>query len=105
MANYYWVKINSEKATQKVANEIFSEMANKNKIRHFDYVEGGHISYNTRGLTDIQHILDTYGITDEEVEIKDEFELVYESYTEEELIAMGQKNKELEMSELKNFKF
>ena len=66
MANYFYVKIDSEKITQNVACEIFNEMVNKNKIRHFDFVDG-HISYNTRGLTDIQYILDTHGITDEEV--------------------------------------
>ena len=78
MANYFYVKIDSEKMTQNVACEIFNEMVDKNKIRHFDFVTG-HVSYNTRGLTDIQHILDTYGITDEEIEIKDEFELAYEA--------------------------
>ena len=35
MANYYYVKIESEKMTQEVASKIFQEMATKNKIGLF----------------------------------------------------------------------
>lgn len=104
MANYYYVTIKSDKMTQEVANEIFQEMATKNKIRSFNFHEG-YLTYNTRGLTDISEILESVGFTDEEVEVKDEFELVYENFTEEELEAMKEKNKETEEKNLKGFEF
>ena len=78
MANYYYVKIESEKMTQEVASKIFQEMATKNKIRSFNFHEG-YLAYNTRGLTDISEILHEAGLTDEEVEIKDEFTYAYEN--------------------------
>jgi hypothetical protein len=77
MANYFYVTIKSEKMTQEVANKILQEMVNKNKIRNFVFHQG-YLHYNTRGLTDIISILNEYEFTDEEVEIKDEFDLVYE---------------------------
>lgn len=75
MANYYYVKIESEKMTQEVASKIFQEMATKNKIRNFNFHEG-YLTYNTRGLTDIREILESIGFTDEEVEVKSEFDYV-----------------------------
>ena len=78
MANYYYVKIESEKMTQEVASRIFQEMATKNYIRSFSFHEG-YLTYNTRGLTDITTILKEAGFVDEEIEIKDEFELAYET--------------------------
>lgn len=78
MANYYYVKIESDKMTQEVANEIFQVITTKNKVRSFNFNEG-YLSYNTRGLTDIGSILENNGFIDEEIEIKDEFELVYEA--------------------------
>lgn len=78
MANFYYVTIESDKMTQEVASEIFSEMAKKNLIRHFDFCQG-YLKYNTRGLTDITEILERYGFTDEEIEVKDEFQLLYET--------------------------
>lgn len=78
MANYYYIKIESDKMTQKVANEIFQVIATKNKVRSFNFNEG-HLSYNTRGLTDISSILENNGFIDEEIEVKDEFELAYEA--------------------------
>ena len=104
MANYYYVTIKSDKMTQEVANQIFQEMATKNKIRSFNFNEG-YLTYNTRGLTDITTILNEAGFVDEEIEIKDEFDLVYESLTEEELRAMREKNKEMEEKILKGFEF
>lgn len=104
MANYYYVTIKSDKMTQEVANQIFQEIATKNKIRSFSFHEG-YLTYNTRGLTDITVILEKAGIVDEEIEVKDEFDLVYENFTEEELRAMEEKNKEAEGKILKDFKF
>lgn len=77
MANYYYVKIESEKMTQEVASKIFQEMATKNQIRSFNFHEG-YLTYNTRGLTDISEILESVGFTNEEVEVKDEFDLISE---------------------------
>lgn len=104
MANYYYVTIKSDKMTQNVANEILQTIAPKNRIRNFHFVEG-ELNYNTRGLTDITDVLNAYGFIDEEIEIKDEFELVYESYTEEELQAMGQENKKMEEKMISRFDF
>ena len=98
MANYYYVTINSEKMTQEVANKILQEMATKNKIRNFVFNEG-YLRYNTRGLTDISSILNDYGIIDEEIEIKDEFQLVYETMDEPHL----RSEKELEKYEQEAF--
>lgn len=53
-------------------------MATSNFIRHFNFTVG-QLTYNTRGLTDIEDILKEYEFTDEDIEIKDEFELVYEN--------------------------
>lgn len=80
MANYYYVDIKSEKMNQDIANEIFNEISSKNKIRRFNFSEG-YLSYNSRGLTDITDILNKYNFNDEEdeISIKDEFELVYET--------------------------
>jgi hypothetical protein len=78
MANYYYVAIKSKKMTQEVANKILQEMANKNQIRSFVFHEG-YLHYNTRGLTDIASILNDYEFIDEEIEIKDEFQLAYEN--------------------------
>lgn len=77
MANYYYVKIESEKMTQEVASKILQELTTKNKIRSFNFHEG-YLTYNTRGITDISEILDEVGFTDEEVEVKSEFDLTYE---------------------------
>ena len=80
MANYYYINIESEKMTQDVANEIFQTIAPKQRVRHFSFSEG-HLNYNTRGLVDVTEVLEAYGFNDDEdkIEIKDEFELVYES--------------------------
>ena len=77
MANYYYVKIESEKMTQDIASKIFQEMTTKNQIRNFCFIEG-HLTYNTRGLTDISEILNEAGFTDEEIEVKDEFDFIRE---------------------------
>ena len=78
MANYYYVKIKSDKMTQEVANEIFQIISEKNLIRFFNFDEG-YLYYNSRGLTDITKILEKYGFCDEEIEVKDEFALLYEN--------------------------
>ena len=64
--------------TQKIAAEIFNKLAEERKIRYFDYDEN-QLKFNTRGLVDIQDILNRYNIKEEEMEVKDEFELVYET--------------------------
>ena len=77
MANYYWITIKSEKMTQKIAAEIFAELSNSNLIRAFEYSEGGYLHFNSRGVsTRIGRILYEYGFTDEEIEVKDEFEVI-----------------------------
>ena len=76
MANYYYVTIKSDKMTQEVAAEILQEMATKNIIRAFTYHEG-YLYYNTRSLTDISPILERAGFIDSEIDVKDEFDLVY----------------------------
>ena len=83
MANYYYVTIKSEKMTQQVAAEIFNKFSGSCRIRSFDFYKG-FLKYNTRGLIDITDILVKYGFTDEEIEVKDEFELFYEVSMEED---------------------
>ena len=80
MANYYYVKIESDKMTQDVANEILQTIAPKQLIRSFHYREGM-LSFNTRGLEDITPILIAYDFNEEEdkIEVKDEFEYAYEN--------------------------
>jgi hypothetical protein len=77
MANYYYVKIESEKMTQEIASKIFQKVATKNKIRSFSFNDG-YLTYNTRGLADISEILDKAGFIDEEIEVKNEFDLISE---------------------------
>ena len=77
MANYYWITIKSEKMTQKNAAEIFAELSNSNLIRAFEYNESGYLHFNSKGVsTRIGRILYKYGFTDEEIEVKDEFEVI-----------------------------
>ena len=78
MANYYYTTIKSDKMTQEVAEKLLAEMTKTNRIRSFVFHEG-YLSYNTRGLPDVYGILDKAGLVEEEIEIKDEFELAYES--------------------------
>ena len=95
MANYYYINIESEKMTQDVANEIFQTITPKQRIRWFDFSEG-HLSYNTRGLIDITDILNAYDFNDKEdkIEIKDEFELVYEGTEKEQPEELSEEVKE-----------
>lgn len=83
MANYYYVTIKSDKMTQEVASKIFQKITTLNFIRHFTF-SNGYLHYNTRGLTDIGDILEEYQFTDDDIEIKDEFQLYYEDMTEED---------------------
>ena len=76
MANYYYITIKSEKMTQEIAAEIFTEFSKTNKIRNFNYIIDGYLYIDSRGLSmQVGKILDKYGFTDEEIDIKDEFEL------------------------------
>ena len=68
MANYYYIDIESEKMTQDVANEIFQTIVPKQKVRWFNFNEG-HLNYNTRGLVEINEILNAYGFNDQEDKI------------------------------------
>ena len=74
MANYYWVKLHNPNLTQEGAAKIFEKLASSCLVRHFEYLGDGYISYNTRGLIDIDLILQEYGIDYDEMEIEDEFE-------------------------------
>ena len=79
MANYYYVEIKSEKIDSKAAVEIFNHIMRHQRVRWFDFSEGGIIKYNSRGLEDISEILEKYGITEEEVKVEDEFERFYKN--------------------------
>lgn len=94
MANYYWVQLHSEKITQEVAAEIFIRLSSSCLVRHYNYTEGGHISYNSRGLIDISDILEKYYIDEEELEIEDEFERFYKSLSPEEYERMVEEAKQ-----------
>ncbi len=77
MANYYYITIESEKMTQNVASEILAELSSSNLIRTFRYNVGGYLHFNSRGVSEkIVKILEKYGFTDEEVEVKDEFDYI-----------------------------
>lgn len=93
MANYYWVRLDNERLTQEAAAEIFAELSRHCLVRNFNYTEGGHISYNTRGLIRLDLILENYGIDEDEMEIEDEFERFYKSLTPEEYERLVEENK------------
>lgn len=77
MANYYWITVKSDKMTQDIASKIFAELSSSNLIRVFEYNEGGYLHFNSRGISArIGKTLEKYGFTDEEVEVKDEFDNV-----------------------------
>lgn len=77
MANYYWITVKSDKMTQDIASKIFAELSSSNLIRVFEYNEGGYLHFNSRGISvRIGKILEKYGFTYEEVEVKDEFDNV-----------------------------
>lgn len=81
MANYYYVKIESDKINQEVAAKILSIISKTNRIRSFNFDENGHLFFNSRGLPEsINSIFNNYNFSKEEIEIKDEFE----TYMEEE---------------------
>ena len=74
MANYYFTTINSKKITPIVAANILLDFSETNRVRGFEFSESGKIYLNSRGLPDtIDNILNKYGLTKDEVEIKDEF--------------------------------
>lgn len=78
MANYYYTTIKSDKMMQKIVAEIFNKLAEERKVRYFNYNEN-QLKFNTHGLVDIQDVLDKHNIKEEEMKVKDEFELVYEN--------------------------
>ena len=65
MANYYNFIIKSDKITQEVASDIFTQASAHNKITHFEFSEG-HIFMYSRGVPDIADVLEKYNITDDE---------------------------------------
>ena len=82
MANYYSIRIESNKCSQEMASEIFQKLINKSHVRDFSFIETECLSYNTRGLLDISDILERYGISDNEISIKDEGDLTHSSLQE-----------------------
>ena len=76
MANYYTVKIEDEKLTQEMVAEIFNYLTQHQRIRWFNFSEDGFMKYNSRGLIDIRHILEKYGIDEKAIEAEDEFERI-----------------------------
>ena len=84
MANYYNFTIKSDKITQEVASDIFTQASTHNKITHFEFSEG-HIFMYSRGVPDVADVLEKYNITDDELSLKDEFEAFWGSLPEEEL--------------------
>ena len=87
MANMCYVTIKSDKVDQYLAKDIFDQIVAEGLVRSFSFHDG-YISYCTRGLADITSTLVDYDITNDEVEIKDEFDLSYKSLTPEELESM-----------------
>ena len=74
MANYYFTTIESDKITPQIASEIFLDFSKSNRIRHFEFSEGGIVYLNSRGLPDdLENILSKHNFTEEEVKIRDEF--------------------------------
>ena len=71
------------------------------RVRWFDFSEGGIIKYNSRGLEDVSEILEKYGITEEEIKIEDEFERFYNSLPPEELKQMEEEAKKWREEEAK----
>lgn len=76
--NYYKTTIKSDKMNVNIAYEILMYIKDKYKIRYFDFSENGTLEYCTRDLPNISNILETNNFQLEEIEIKDEFELVKE---------------------------
>lgn len=84
MANYFYTEIHSEKLTAAIAAEILAKIGTERPINNFTYYDG-HLMCYTRGLTNISDILNSYGFTDEEVKVEDEFERFWNSLSSEEL--------------------
>ena len=82
MGNYYSIRIESDKCSQEMAGEIFQKLMNKSRVRDFFFIETECVSYNTKGLLDISDILEKYGISENEISIKDEGDLIHSSSQE-----------------------
>lgn len=76
--NYYKTTIKSDKMNIDIAYEILTYIKDKYKIRYFDFSESGILEYYTRGLPNISNILEKNNFQLEEIDIKNEFELVKE---------------------------
>ena len=59
MANYYNFIIKSDKITQEVAADIFTQASAHNKITYFEFREGRIFMYS-RGVPDVADVLEKY---------------------------------------------
>jgi hypothetical protein len=94
MANYFYIEIHSKKLTAVIASEILVKIESERLIHNFTYCDG-YLKCYTRGLTDISDILNSYGFTNEEVKIEDEFERFWNSLSEEEYKKICEESKEM----------
>ena len=91
MANYYYVDINSDNLTAEVASEILKYTGKNHLICNFTYSNGeyndgkigGELHMYTRGLPNIISILENYGITEDEIKWKDEFDRAWTAIFEQ----------------------
>ena len=91
MANYWYVDINSNNLTAEAAGEILKYTGENHLIRSFSYHHGdcvngklsGELHMNTRGLPNIVDILEKYGITEDEMEWEDEFDVAWTAIFEQ----------------------
>lgn len=95
MANYYYGKIIGENVNQNFASELFYRLTSQNLVRGFSY-SGNEIKYDIRGYCEIDDLIKKYNINEDNISIKDEFDLVYESFSPEELKQMEEAKKFLE---------
>ena len=50
MANYYYTMIESNKITPQIASEIFLDFSKSNRVRHFEFAEGGLVYLNSHHI-------------------------------------------------------
>ena len=91
MANYFYTEIHSEKLTAAIAAEILAKIGAERSINNFTYYDGNLECY-TRGLTNISDVLNSYGFTNEEVKVEDEFEKFWNSLPKEEYEKICEEN-------------
>ena len=84
--NYYNTHIESENVTQELAAQIFNRLTAERKVRLFNYSGAGTISYNSRGMIDIDDLLAAANINQAEVSVKSEFEQYEEEKTFDNIV-------------------